>query len=162
MYMVSELQTLCSQLPHSQTADTMATTPWWHLTCTCLAGALTKGALTRHVLRSLLTYQLHSHQPASGQVSPMSAVTVDFMLRGDMKNGSRTFQGEQTSQETQRKLPAASSDKGRPTLLRFCRRHCGSCQLSALHRHQASRALEASMPPALKSNLSSTQNQPVW
>lgn len=55
----------------------------------------------RPVLRSILTHQLHSAQPASGQVSPISAVTVNFILCGDVTNESRTFQGERTSQETE-------------------------------------------------------------
>lgn len=57
--------------------------------------------LTRHVLMNLLTHQLHSAQPASGQGNIMSILTVDFNSCADLRNGSKTFQGEQTSQETQ-------------------------------------------------------------
>lgn len=69
-YMVSELQKL-----HSQLSDGQQLTKWL-----LHHKALTKRALTRQVLRSLLTHQLRSAQPASGQVSPTSALRVDFIL----------------------------------------------------------------------------------
>lgn len=85
----------------------------------------------------------------------MSTVTVRFMLRGDVRNGSRTFHREQTSQETKRKLLAASRTKaGLPFASAAYITAAASSVLCT--EHQASQALEASMPPALKSNLSST------
>lgn len=55
--------------------------------------------LTRHVLTSLLPTSFTVLSLPLAREAIMSIVTVDFISCGDLRNGSKTFQGKQNSQE---------------------------------------------------------------
>lgn len=140
-YMVSESQKLHSQLPHGQTAGTMAATPWWHLTCTCLTGALMKGA----------------PNPPAPQFSaclwPMSAVTVDLILCGGMDlEHSRESRLPKKHKESCWQ-PLGQRQAYSSLLLQTSQQLPARCPAWNTRPLRLPRALAASMPPALKSSL---------